>query len=203
MSELNPSGWLPNMLGPVKLEASGEEMTSRGTLNFDGATAIDDPDNDRMTIAWGGDASSIGGVDVTGPGDVPVDTATFGTEGDVKSFVFRGAGDSDNPVTVDLYTLPDHTAADICITVLWKHAANASAYRRDHRFTIVKDGVTVTTIEQDDKDAVFNAAGIFDDATDHSTAAMVGNIVRWTGVGVADEVTSYSITVQVQETKDA
>lgn len=46
----NLSGWLPNLIGPVKLQDNGTEQTSRGNINFIGFTFEDDPGNDAVKI---------------------------------------------------------------------------------------------------------------------------------------------------------
>lgn len=58
------STWLPNLLGPVDLQANGTAiMPRRKGINFSGnVSAIDDPDYDRVNIVIG-----EGGGDIDGP----------------------------------------------------------------------------------------------------------------------------------------
>lgn len=52
------SGWLPNLIGPVEIQAAGIAQIPRGALNFKGFTLTDNPDNDSVDIA--GDFASSG-----------------------------------------------------------------------------------------------------------------------------------------------
>lgn len=54
----NVSGWLPNLIGPVEIQAAGIAQIPRGALNFKGFTLTDNPDNDSVDIA--GDFVSSG-----------------------------------------------------------------------------------------------------------------------------------------------
>lgn len=64
MTTRNLPGWLPNV-GPFTVQADGVELPRRGTINFVGGGAEDDPDNDRTNIETGGEG---GDVSVTGTG---------------------------------------------------------------------------------------------------------------------------------------
>ncbi len=62
MTARNVSGWLPNMIGPVKVHGDDGELPARPVLAFEGA--YDDPDNDRTVIPGGtgsgGSGSNLG-----------------------------------------------------------------------------------------------------------------------------------------------
>ncbi len=61
------SGWLPNLIGPLDLEGDGSPFVQRRqTLNFVGATVVDNPAQDRTDITLsGGGGSGGGGAAVT------------------------------------------------------------------------------------------------------------------------------------------
>lgn len=55
------SGYLPTLLGPIQIQGSGENAPqARSTINFEGATITDDPDNDTMHVVL----NAGGGADV-------------------------------------------------------------------------------------------------------------------------------------------
>lgn len=51
----NVSGFLPDMLGPVELQANGTAVTPRGALNFKGAKLTSRADTDAIDIDLTGD----------------------------------------------------------------------------------------------------------------------------------------------------
>jgi hypothetical protein len=65
MATRDKSSWLPNLIGPVKLQDDGVDLTPRGTVNFVGFTVTDDPDNDTVEIE---DTGGGGGSTPTGTG---------------------------------------------------------------------------------------------------------------------------------------
>lgn len=106
----NVSSWLPPLIGPVGLQADGEEVeTRRGALNFIGATLTDDPDNDRIDIAFDastGEANTASNV--TAGGGVGLWKAKSGVDLQFKSlkagtYVTVTSGTSD--VTLDVANL--------------------------------------------------------------------------------------------------
>jgi hypothetical protein len=61
MSTRNPSNWMPELVGPVNIEANGDPAERRrGGLNFVGATLEDDPDNDRINVTLPGGGAGSG-----------------------------------------------------------------------------------------------------------------------------------------------
>jgi hypothetical protein len=59
------SRWLPSLLGPVVIQVEDERLPPRETIVFEGVTAVDDPDNDKVTISVPGPPSGTGFRHVT------------------------------------------------------------------------------------------------------------------------------------------
>lgn len=68
MAKADVASWLPKGLGPLVLEVNGAEVNKRLRLNFQssGASSSEDPDNDRITIDFGGSFSPPSGTGLVG-----------------------------------------------------------------------------------------------------------------------------------------
>ncbi len=59
----NASSWLPNLIGPLDLQADGEEVTvRRATINFVGGSVVDNPDLERTDITMTAPGGAVGSV---------------------------------------------------------------------------------------------------------------------------------------------
>ncbi len=99
MSTRDPSKWLPELVGPVNIQADGVAAERRrGGLNFVGATLEDDPDNDRINVSGlgGGAVSTDNGDAPQDAGEVDTDDATATAIGDPITLA------SDSVTTVDV-----------------------------------------------------------------------------------------------------
>lgn len=81
----NISSWLPNLIGPLDVQADGESVTiRRATLNFIGATVTDDPDNARTDI------DITGAVGPEGPQGEQGEQGETGAPGSAQSVTGTG-----------------------------------------------------------------------------------------------------------------
>lgn len=98
MTQRNPANWMPELIGPVNIEADGTPAERRrGGLNFVGATLEDDPDNDR--------------INVTLPGG-----------GEVQDDIARSGGDPSDPIdrVLGFKGVPLETGDTLAVGQVWK-----------------------------------------------------------------------------------
>jgi hypothetical protein len=61
MADPKVTSWMPGLLGPVKIQSNGSDLTPRSKINFVG-TATDNPENDSIDVAAGGGGATSAGA---------------------------------------------------------------------------------------------------------------------------------------------
>lgn len=114
------SGWLANELGPVILQADGEDITPRGKINFVNATFTDTEPNEA-TEPLGMTTITLGGA-----GNVTDNEANFGEVDEdgiapTKSFVLKLVTNDSAPgqgYNTTFFAIPEGTVVDCVGTAL-------------------------------------------------------------------------------------
>ncbi len=211
----NPAQWLPDLMGPVVIQAGGTDQTARPAINFVGCTGEDNSGDDRLDLTqnMGGSCSGtaveclvlqVDGLDNNANVLCAQTTWGIATSGIIAKILDAPVSTSDaTPGVLLSYAIPESTVVDFVITVVGRRYGGVSGtagdcYRADFPVAYQRIGSAAPTLVQDAA-AETNKQAHGGGSAYAGSVAIVSNSLVVYGTGAATTNVRWTAVIQGQQ----